>query len=199
MNFDIIKRHISPSSVLDIGANHGWWFEEARCRWPDARYLMIEGNPECESILRERNTPYVIALLSDSEKTVDFWTRKDAASCTGASYMREQTEFYNDERAVSVQIQTRRLDDVCRDAFDLVKIDTQGSEIDVMRGGPLVISTAAAVLLEVSRVEYNKGAPLQDEVVEFMASIGFQRFVDVGEIVHPVTREHIQTDRLFLR
>lgn len=200
MNFDIIKQSINPSSILDIGANAGHWYQEAKTHWPDARFLMIEGNPECYAMLSASGGQFRMALLSDEEKEVTFFTRKGAPTCTGASYKRELTEFYDGDNAVPNAIATRKLDDILDgQLFELIKIDVQGAEIDVMRGGLKTLAAAEAVILEVSIIEYNQGSPMADEVDGFMKSIGFTRHVDLGEIVHPITRQHIQTDRLYLR
>ena len=50
--------------------------------------------------------------------------------------------------------------------FDLVKLDTQGSEIDILNGGSHMIKNTTAIIVEVSHVEYNENAPLVDEVKE---------------------------------
>lgn len=200
MNFDIIKQHINPDSVLDIGSNAGHWYQESKTHWPDARFMMIEGNPECYDMLSASGGRFRMALLSDTEKDVTFYTRKGAPACTGASYNRELTQFYEGDNAVPNTIATRKLDDILDgETFELIKIDVQGAEIDVMRGGLNTLAAAEAVILEVSIVEYNQGSPMADEVDAFMKSIGFVNHVDLGEIVHPISREHIQTDRLYLR
>ena len=42
------------------------------------------------------------------------------------------------------------------DIQDLVKLDTQGSEIDIMNGGSRMINNTSVVIIEVSHVEYNE-------------------------------------------
>ena len=54
-----------------------------------------------------------------------------------------------------------------------VKMDIQGAELDVLKGGRNTISAAKHVILEMQRVEYNKGAPLKDEVIAYMNTLGF--------------------------
>ena len=57
-----------------------------------------------------------------------------------------------------------------------LKIDTQGYELEVLKGCPLLLKNLEVVLLEVSLVEINKRTPLFSEVVLFMASNGFKLF-----------------------
>jgi hypothetical protein len=58
--------------------------------------------------------------------------------------------------------------------IDLVKIDVQGSELDILIGGRKTIRRSKYVLLEVSTVQYNVNAPLMDIVVEKMKEYEFR-------------------------
>jgi len=174
MNFDLIKKHVNQATVLDIGANVGHWHNEARLHWLNAFFFLIEGNPACEAQLIQTGAQVRVALLSDTEKEVDFFTRNDAPTCTGASYYRENTSFYGDGKAVAQKLRTRRLDDVVDGrTFDLIKLDTQGSELDILRGAPKTLDAAKAVIMEVSLSNYNEGAPLMNETIMFMEANGF--------------------------
>lgn len=200
MNFDLIKKHITPLTLLDIGSNVGHWYQEAKQHWPDAYYLLIEGNPACAEMLAATGASHRIALLSDAEKDVTFHTRQGAPTCTGASYRREQTIFYGDENLIRETIRTSTLDEVVDgQPFQLIKIDTQGSELDILRGGLNTLAAAKAVIMEVSHVEYNEGAPNAQEVLRFMEEHGFRAVENLGDIVHPLERHVIQSDMLFLR
>lgn len=201
MNFELITKHFTPISCLDIGANVGGFHNEARLHWPNAYFFLIEGNPACAEQLATTGASMRIALLSDTEKEVTFFTRQGAPTCTGASYYRENTPFYADDQIIPVTLKTQTLADVVGEQgpFSLIKIDTQGSELDVMRGGLDVIRQAKGVILEVSMVEYNKGSPTAQETHEFMAGLGFYSAENLGDIVHPIDRNVIQRDVLFLR
>ena len=63
-------------------------------------------------------------------------------------------------------------------------MDTQGSEVDIMRGGTKLIDKAVMVILEMSYVDYNIGAPKAREVDEYMKEIGYQRGLKVGQSNH---------------
>ena len=86
------KLDFTPHTILDIGANTGWWYGKAKEAWPDVFIWMIEGNPHCESELKKINDNYTIALLSDEVKEVDFYTLKNDLTATGASYYKENTD-----------------------------------------------------------------------------------------------------------
>lgn len=189
-----------PNAILDVGANVGHWANEAAAKWPQAFIVLVEGNPECASALAATGRSYRIALLSDEEKTVTFYTRKGSPGCTGASIYRENSQFYDGDAAEPHTRSTDTLDHLFPDGvFNFIKIDVQGSELDILKGGKNLVSRASALLLEVAISDYNPGAPSKAEVVDYCRSIGFPQALTVETIVHPVTRQPIQEDVLFLR
>lgn len=58
--------------------------------------------------------------------------------------------------------------------IDLIKIDVQGSELDILNGGRKTIRRSKYVLMEVSLIQYNIGAPLMDILVEKMREYEFR-------------------------
>jgi hypothetical protein len=52
-------------------------------------------------------------------------------------------------------------------------MDVQGAELDVLKGAVEILKSCDHVILELQEVEYNKGAPLKQTVVEYMESQGF--------------------------
>jgi hypothetical protein len=137
--------------------------------------------------------------LSDIEKDVDFYIRKFEPRCTGNSIYREQTSFYDDDQIIVEKRKTQTISQLLGNKiFDLIKIDVQGSEIDIINGGREIFENSKGILMEVSLVEYNKNAPLKDYVVEFMNDLGFIVTEHIGNINHPLTYQLIQEDLFFL-
>jgi FkbM family methyltransferase len=65
---------------------------------------------------------------------------------------------------------------------DFVKIDIEGADLDVLKGGRTALATAFGVQIEVSFVARNVGAPLQPEIDLWLREAGFQP--------HLLIREH---------
>lgn len=199
MSLEHIGNYFIPESILDIGANVGQFYNEIKKIFPNSYYYLIEGNDSCEVVLETLNVDYSISLLSDTEKEVDFFVRKHEPRCTGNSIYRENTSFYDDDQIVILKKQTKTLSNILNNkVFDLIKIDVQGSEIDIINGGLEIFKNAKGVLMEISLVEYNQNAPMKDFVYEYMSKIGFLPFENIGNINHPITHELIQQDILFL-
>jgi FkbM family methyltransferase len=194
-----IKNYFTPNSILDIGANVGQFYNKCKSIFPDAYYHLVEGNKYCEPALKLLNVDYSISLLSDSVKEVDFYVRKDEVECTGNSIYRENTKFYNDDQIVIERKNTETLSNLLeKKVFDLIKIDVQGSEIDIINGGLEIIKNCKGILMEVSFVEYNFASPKKDFVLEYMNNLGFEPVEIIGNIYHQLTNELIQQDVLFL-
>jgi len=199
MGLEKIKKYFIPTSILDIGANQGQFYREAKLVFPNSYFFLVEGNQSCEEALKGLNVDYSISMLSDYVKEVDFFVRKDEPTCTGNSIYREKTSFYDDDQIRISKVKTNRLADLFVDRiFDLIKIDVQGSEIDIIEGGIEIIKKSNGLLLEVSLTEYNFNAPTKEFVMEYMKRIDFLPVEIIGNINHPITHELVQQDILFL-
>ena len=199
MSLEKIKKYFEPNSILDIGANVGQFYNEIKNIFPNSYYYLIEGSESCEVVLKTLNVDYSICLLSDTEKEVNFYIRKNEPRCTGNSIYLENTSFYDDDQIIIEKKQTKTLSNLLNNqTFDLIKIDVQGSEIDIINGGLDVIKKAKGILMEISLVEYNQNAPTKEFVYDYMDKLGFTPIEHIGNINHPLTYELIQQDILFL-
>lgn len=182
--------------ILDIGANDGWWYRNMRPNYLDAEFTLIEANPYLEEKVKANGQPYHMVCLSDTIKQVEFYLNVDDITTTGASYYRENTDHFSDEKVHVVELTTTTLDTLFpTETFDLIKMDVQGAEVDIIRGGKELVSRATQVLLEVphENVEYNLGAPDRKEYFDAMEELGFVKHVVIEDI------RGLQQDILFTR
>lgn len=199
MGLEKIKNYFTPTKILDIGANVGQFYNEIKQIFPHSYYFLVEGNEKCEVAIKELNVDYSICLLSDKIKNVKFYTRTYEDRCTGNSIYREKTPFFDDEQITVLKKETTTLDVLFGDKqFDLIKIDVQGSEIDIINGGIDLIKKSKGILMEVSLVEYNENAPTKEFVYNFMENLNFYPAERIGDINHPITHTLIQQDILFI-
>lgn len=191
----------SPAMIIDCGAYIGNWTREIKSIFPDARVLMLEADPEKETDLKKvqneypHTVDYAISLLG-AEERVDVTFHKMRA---GSSVLEEQS---NAPRNI-VRLSMTTLDKVaCEKGFSdttFIKLDVQGYELEVLKGATNLLDKAHIVLLEVSFLQYNKGAPLIDEVMAFMKYHGFVVY-DIGELVRWGTNNMLlQGDLIFIK
>lgn len=177
MNLSLIKQYFYPETILDIGANIGQFHKLAQLVFPSTYIFSIEANPECKSYLESITPNYYIGLLAKDNSEYDFYSRTTDPIGTGNSVYKELTHFYSNDQLQIIKQQGIKLDDLFTpdSTFDLIKIDTQGSELDIITGGKSLCKKAKAILLEVSLTQYNEGAPLYDEVIQYMEEFGFEK------------------------
>jgi len=194
----------SPRRILDIGAYHGTWTEMVGEIFPRAKIFMIEANPDFSEILS--NVPesegYEIALLGDKErKATNYYAASIGESMTGNSRYKEKTIFF--KNAIVKKLPLTTLDSICKKrkltSIDYIKIDTQGSELDILKGAKQILKKKVEFIhLEAQNLEYNKGAPLFPEVIKYMDKIGYTLF-DIIELHYLPSGEQFQSDLLFAR
>lgn len=195
------KRGFAPETIIDVGAYTGGWTSKVIEYFPQAKFIMCEAQPGKKTNLEKLKARYPtqieyhIGLLGSIEKeNVPYYLME-----TGSSVLEENTDY---DREL-VQLPMHTLDNVI-DKNKLVtpcflKLDVQGYEIEVLKGAKTLLSEVDIVLLEVSILEYNKGAPLIAEILSFMDSTGFSVF-DITDLKR-TSNEHalFQADIFFCR
>ena len=203
MNLQPILKYFTPKVILDIGGHTGEFFTLAKNTFPDAYVFIVEGNKNCEPYLKTLETKYLIRMFGKERKKTIFYKTAMDPLCTGNSIYKEITPHFNDQRLIEEEVELRTIDDTFQEEtqFDLIKIDTQGSELDILKGGKKIAKKAKGILLEVSYKVYNEGAPLYDEVIRFMDEYGFTEKEILDEIIWTKEQhgiELMQKDILFI-
>jgi len=193
---------LKPNYILDIGAHTGQFYRWTKNVWPWSVVWMIEANEVHERTLKNMtigtDDAYLIATLGDEERDVTFYTRSDKPHTEGASYYKENAYWDIPQLVMKIPKKLQKLDNIFTDdtTFEVIKMDTQGSELDIMKGGKNLCKRASIIILEVSLVDLNEGAPIYDEVAVFMEDFGFEERMSIGE--HYEGDEIIQRDLVFL-
>jgi FkbM family methyltransferase len=164
----------TPRTMLDIGAHIGTFTADFLGVFPGCVPTLVEPNPFCLADLGRLGFEQHAIAASNEPGIAEMFLSREWLQSTGASLYRENTAFFRDEVVVKQQVEKARLDDLFRGRqFDFIKIDTQGSELDVILGGPALLSQADYILVEVSLVEYNIGGAPAEAVFAALAKLGF--------------------------
>lgn len=128
-----------PETILDIGANIGAFAQRAHQRWPDAKMLCCEPMPFNVVHLR-RNVPrrtLIISAAIREHSGVDQILVGDSFVTGGfVSFGRQTQQTLLVECLAASQLPS----------CDLVKIDTEGCEVEILRHLPL--QKTQAIFLE---------------------------------------------------
>jgi len=174
--------------LVDIGANTGS-FCLLTVLVPGLRVVAFEPNPEAFALLRQN------LELNNLADRVDFHpfalgNRNGTASLripADPNWWGQATLADNplrqpfDSGATSVEVEIKRLDDVIDGPVSFIKIDTEGNELDVMRGAKRILETyKPGVQFEIQRQNLaqfglERGAPF-----DFLIGVGYTAFAKVG-------------------
>ena len=187
-----------PKNILDIGANKGKWTLEIKKKvFPKAEYTLIEAidYEELDKLSdRHDNINYKNILLDEIEHFVTWYEKRN----TGDSLFKENTGYFDDCKEIKRSATTLDLVFNKNEVFELIKIDCQGAEIPILKGGNSLVQKSSVIILEVPFMgEYNKGAPNFYEHINYMENIGYRVF-DIVEL-HRVDNILIQIDIIFIK
>lgn len=156
--------------VYDIGAHAGLWSRQARNILPKAQFFLFEGNERKKNPNKAIYTWFNV-VLSDAVTKVNWY----GANGTGDSYYKENTSTYSKNKPRQVDTTTL---DIVVEQNDLplpkvIKLDTQGSELDILRGAQASLKEAVVIQCEVSLIDYNKDSPTLQQYMDFFDQLGY--------------------------
>ncbi len=204
-----------PIRLIDVGARGG-----IDKRWEPHHELMdvlaFEPDPkECASLNSKRH-PYSIRFLpvalgaEDGQQATLFIAKGPGCSSLLRPNMELCSRYPYGELMKTVgeyPITITRLDTACGDFRpDVMKVDTQGTELDVLRGAGRLLDTVLAVELEVEFVPQYVGQALFSDVDLFMRNEGFTLrglrrtyWREAATHLHPYGGQILHGDALYLR
>jgi FkbM family methyltransferase len=167
---------VKPKIIYDIGANVLQWTREASKIWKDSEFFVFDGFDKLEHLYKNSNLKYYVGILGDEDEKEVKWYQNDCLN-TGNSYYKEHDDkvFPKDKFFVKkIKTLTTVVKELNFPYPDLVKIDVQGCEKDIIKGGIDIIRHAKHLIVELQHVEYNLGAPKCFDTIPYIESLGFK-------------------------
>jgi len=196
-------------TVLDIGAHTGQFAKEIRGKLPQARIYSFEPLRDCcQELLRnmsgDKNFESYNFALGDKEGKQEINRSISSPSSSLLTMGNLHEEMYpHTKGGTREEIEVKRLDDIFKisdlEKEILVKIDVQGYEDRVIKGGANIISQARIVLMENSFLELYKGQALFDDIYEMMKRLGFRYQGRIHQRLNPMTGEILYEDSIFIK
>lgn len=191
----------NPSKIIDIGAYQGSWTEEVLTIFPESKFLMIEAMNSKENYLKKvvdkfpEKVSYEIGLLAAKKDIQVQFHQLETAS----SVLCEHTPT----NAEVVEKCTTTLDELSIErgfvGSEFLKLDTQGYEIEILRGGQNTLENAEVVLTEVSLIDIHQQCPLLKDMLVFMDDHNFQSYDICSFTRRPLDKALWQTDVIFVK
>ena len=160
-----------PSTIIDCGACVGEWSGQIRQVYPDSFIMGIDASNWSEGNIPSTNISEFEVLSNEDGKEIIFY-KKSEGLCTGDSIFKENTQHYQEHNTIKEVRISKTLKTLCDkhniDKIDLLKIDTQGSEILVMDGLGDKLNDVEFIELECSLIEWNIGGCSLQDVIDYL-------------------------------
>lgn len=187
---DLIRQH-ARGICYDVGAHFGIY---SVLMAQHGTVIAFEPNPDIYKHLKKtaatRNITAFNIALSDSNGRADFFVPEEATMGSLINWTREEdmsgiAKFAGDVTRTDCEV--RKLDDLVRENDlplpDFMKIDVEGAEIKVLRGGHDTIARSRPkILFEVSKGLWEKQGTSHQEAVSFFDSIDYRLFLHGEEV-----------------
>jgi FkbM family methyltransferase len=167
-----------PKVCYDIGSCLLHWTRHANIIWDNTNIILFEAFEPVKKYYD--NYQHYMGVLSDEDnKLVKFYQNDEHPG--GNSYYREiQFDIFPEDKFILKN--TKKLDTIVKENNipypDLIKIDVQGSELDILKGAINVLNHTHIIIIEMQHTEYNEGAPNVLITKSYLESIGWRCMSD---------------------
>ena len=165
----LYSKGFNPKFIIDVGCGYGEWTQKTIKYFDKSFYYLFDANEDNEKKLsllasQNKNIKFNICLLTDDNENYEFFKMG-----YGSSIFKENT---SNKREIK-KLKSKKLSELLPDEIktthnNLIKLDTQGSELIILNGLNEFIKSFEIIILETSIHEYNKDAPLFNEVINYM-------------------------------
>jgi len=186
----------APQTIIDAGAFHGEWTQQAFRVFPAASFLLIEPQPEltvplqryCASLPDARVVP---ALLGREAGHAAFLIEGSNSRVTSAN-------SNPDAPTLPVTTLQQIVSGTQFANCDLLKLDLQGHELEALAGAGDLFGKAEVIICEVSWLRIGN-VPLAEEVIATFAARGYRLYDVYGWNYRPLDGALWQTVFIFVR
>ena len=210
---NLIDFNSGSKVIIDVGAHEGGFTGELLLRAPLAKFHCFEPNPNVFPILEKNcigyglldHKPRALAhnvALGSKEGVHDFLITKNSA-CSSFFTSSDHNKAWAGDYCEVAETRPVKVSTLASYAADhnihdvkLLKIDTQGSELEVLIGAAELLASIEYVYAEVQFVALYEGAPLWTDLIRYMWGQQFFPFLVGGFCLSP-DGENLQADILF--
>ncbi len=207
-NYAWLTKH-NIACVLDIGANVGQFAQMIHKVLPAAAILSFEPIEKCYLSLMTnmRKVPTFRAFnyaLGETDSEMEMHVNDYTASSSLLPMADLHVHAYPYTAKTHLErIRIRRLDtiagDLNLDGNLLIKIDVQGYEDKVIRGGHTVILQSKVLIVETTFERLYDDQPLFKNIFELLSNMGFRYMGNLSQMRSPLDGGILQADAIFIR
>ena len=198
------RRGFKPRLIFDIGSSTGFWSLHVRRIFPEARFVLFEPLLSVRAhyrdmfpglLAQQKNFQVEPIALSDTNGTVRLHETFDGWGSTILDW--KYTELTKQVHDIPAQTLASWIKNHQSEIPQFIKLDTQGSELRILKGlGPL-LGEVELLLIETWQVRgYAETNPLLNEIQSFLEDFQFTLYEVTG--IQPSPGRPIGHDCLFV-
>lgn len=195
-----LQRFITTSSsvntIIDVGAAAGTWTERAIPLFPKSNFLLVEPlverKTELETLAKKhQNINLLFKALGKEKSMLPFSISSDL----------DGSGFYDtgDLREIPVIDLDTAIEDLKLPGPFLLKLDTHGFEVPILKGAKSVLLQTQLVIIEVYGFKISDKSLFFWEMITYMEQLGFRLFDIVDTMRRPKDKAFWQCDAFFIR
>jgi len=201
-------REKNVSKIIDIGANKGQFAESIFKRNKHLRVVSFEPLPEAYKILAQKVAQnnhwesYNCAIGSDSSESTIYVSENSHSS----SLLKINQNHLTAEKSAKVvkeeTVSVKLLSDVIKSDVKetlMLKIDTQGFELEVLKGSIDLFSKVELIIVELSFVQLYDQSAKFSTVINFLEEYGFILYQIFPEFTNQTTHQLLQANGVFVK
>jgi FkbM family methyltransferase len=188
------KIGISPKNIIDVGAAQGSWTKKAMEIWPSAEYHLIEPLRENEYALKQLQlknpkVQYHLSVAGEDIGTVNLHVSEDL----------DGSGIYGDDGDKTRSVPMMPIDNLMSNDESLIKLDTHGYEIPILKGAKVTLQKTSLLVIEVYGFFVSPTSLLFNQLTNYLDEIGF-RLIDMVDIMRrPGDNAFWQCDAFYIR
>lgn len=199
------ERGFNPTCIFDVGASNGSWSNRISAIFPEASFHLFEPLADLESnyankleaILQEHpNWKLHKCAVGKEDEIVKFYRSRNS-SYGSTSLKVQQPDRYDIFELPKVSLD-KVIEEYDLPKPDLIKADTQGGELDMLKGCEKHLPDVQLLLLETWLSKgYGQSTPLIHEIMGYLLPFGFYLF-DLGGCYRDGNNNLISQDFFFV-
>ena len=201
------KNNVFPKTIIDIGANKGQFSEACFQLFNKVKVVAIEPDKKISKILEKnlsnRNIHIINKVISSYNGTVNFHVNEDSQVSSVLQIGKDRKKFFSKSKVKSIKkLPVCTLDKIIIKNIKkpiLIKIDTQGLEYEILKGGKQFLKKTKWVILEVPLKKLYLGQRNFDDLNNLMIKNNFSFTTVLNFHNVPKSNEIMEIDVLYTK
>ena len=158
-NYKILYEKLSLNNfknIIDIGSNSGNWSILFQDIYKDANFFLIEPNELHHDKIKLISRNYYLGLIGSKKSYTKFYITSSYNGVGSSIFKPSSSEKFKIKKIKSDKLDSVLKLKFLKDSYDLIKIDTEGSEFKILKGANKTLTKTKYLILEIYSIDKNK-------------------------------------------